>query len=129
MCRFFQLAVDQRDGEADRTHRQGEGDDRRRQNGSLPGEHESYAEPVVEWLPNPSIAAEQNQQEVARDHRRYDQRCMDDGFQCHFAAEFASRQQPSEQHGRNGGDQRNPEGDLQGQPDRAPFIWIQIKHG
>ena len=74
---FFKLTVDHRDRRPHRAYGEGQGNDGRGQYGTRPRKGQLYAE----VLPDPTVAAEAREQQIARDHRRDNQWRMNEAFE------------------------------------------------
>ena len=89
---------------------------------SGPAEGEDDAEGLVEEGADRPAPAERDQQQVAGDDRRQDQRQVDQRVQEALAPELPARQQPGDGDAEGQAGQGRRGGDQQAQPDRRPFL-------
>ena len=120
--RRFQPHVDRLDREANGAHQQRKAHDRAGQRRAGPAEGEDDAEGLVEEGADRPALAERDQQQVAGDDRRHDQRQVDQRVEQALAPELAARQQPGDGDAEGQAGQGRRGGDQQAQPDRRPFL-------
>ena len=89
----LQPAVDRLDRQADGAHHQRKAHDGAGQRRAGPAEGEDDAEMLGQEGADRPAPAEAEQQQIAGDHRRQDQRQMDDAVEQRLAPETAARQQ------------------------------------
>src|SRR5579872_6472658 len=87
-----------------------------------PAKGEDDAEPLFQQPAERTPPAEQQQQDIAGDDRRHDQRQVNDDVQQRAAPEPAAGEQKRHNNAEWQAAQHRPESDLQGQPDRGPFL-------
>ena len=124
----LETAVDRFDGEAHRPHHQRKPHDAAGERRPGPAKREHNPEMIGKERPQRRAAPQQHQQDIARHHRRQHQRQMDESVEQELAGKAPARQRigrkDTERQAESGGRQR----DLEGQPDRRPFIRSKLEH-
>ena len=118
----FEAPVDPLDGQPDRAHQQRKAHDPASERGPRPAEGEHDPELLGEERADHTAPSEQDQENVAGDHRREHERHVDDAVQERPAPEPAAGKDHGDENAERQAHDRRPQRNLEAQPDGRKLL-------